>query len=175
MLERLHGAGFIHRDISPANWCLARPLADPKAITLPDLDIRLIDFGLAQEHSKLRDIPHLPSYVPSGTSDFMGLNSHVSGRFGPNALSILKLFLVVVPTVQTRRDDLEAVGYVLVHLLGGKLPWSGLQGEELYAAKRSARLDILCQLLPGVHSLLSPVVFWSFRIFERACLFMQRM
>ncbi|CAF1475891.1 unnamed protein product, partial [Rotaria sordida] len=41
---------------------------------------------------------------------------------------------------QSRRDDLEALGYVLVYLYEGRLPWQGLK-----AAAKSAKYEKICE------------------------------
>jgi len=56
---------------------------------------------------------------------------------------------------QSRRDDLESLGYVLIYLLKGGLPWQSLKAKnklEKYARilekKESTPLDVLCKGLP---------------------------
>jgi serine/threonine protein kinase len=55
----------------------------------------------------------------------------------------------------SRRDDIESLGYVLVYLLLGSLPWQGLvtanRQEKYYAIqnqKMSIPPEILCENLP---------------------------
>ena len=57
---------------------------------------------------------------------------------------------------QSRRDDLEAVGYVLMYFLRGSLPWQGLSGknkEERYRRILNKKLDTsaydLCYQYPS--------------------------
>jgi hypothetical protein len=57
---------------------------------------------------------------------------------------------------QSRRDDLESVGYLLIYFALSKLPWMGLKGrtkEEKYAAiyakKQSITNEMLCAGLPS--------------------------
>lgn len=56
---------------------------------------------------------------------------------------------------QSRRDDLESFGYVVVHLLKGTLPWKGLSGdtnfqklEKIKQCKLSTTIESLCDGLP---------------------------
>ena len=56
---------------------------------------------------------------------------------------------------QSRRDDLESLGYVFLYFLRGKLPWQGLRAEnkkEKYARIMEYKMEVtfnrLCQGYP---------------------------
>ena len=57
---------------------------------------------------------------------------------------------------QSRRDDLEAIGYVLMYFLRGSLPWQGLhvnKGEDRYKKillkKKGTSAEELCKTFPN--------------------------
>ena len=57
---------------------------------------------------------------------------------------------------QSRRDDLESLGYVLMYFLRGTLPWQGLKAntkkqkyERILEKKISTSTDVLCKAFPG--------------------------
>ena len=56
----------------------------------------------------------------------------------------------------SRRDDLESLGYVLIYLLKGKLPWQDLnvqknmKAENITRVKMKTQLSQLCQGISGV-------------------------
>ena len=56
---------------------------------------------------------------------------------------------------QSRRDDLEAVGYDLMYFIRGSLPWQGLKAnskkekyEKIMEKKMSAPSEVLCKHAP---------------------------
>merc|ERR1719343_812864 len=74
---------------------------------------------------------------------------------------------------QSRRDDLEAIGHMLLQFLRGALPWSGLDAktkEEKYKKimekKQDTCLDDLCLHLPGQ--------FKAYLGYSRGLMFTQR-
>ena len=69
---------------------------------------------------------------------------------------ILSFFLASFETEQSRRDDLESLGYVLTYFLRGSLPWQGLKGttkklkyELILEKKISTTTDMLCKGFPA--------------------------
>merc|ERR1719265_1622792 len=56
---------------------------------------------------------------------------------------------------QSRRDDLEAIGHMLIYFLRGSLPWSGLEARtkqekyrRIYEKKKQEKLPHLCRGFP---------------------------
>ena len=55
---------------------------------------------------------------------------------------------------QSRRDDLECIGYLLLYLLRGSLPWQGLPGRskyEKYEAIRKIKINTTIEELVDDH------------------------
>ncbi|CAD8101577.1 unnamed protein product [Paramecium sonneborni] len=104
-IEVLHSCKYLHRDLKPDNFVLENT-------TSPKL-INLIDFGLSKkyanskgDHIKLIKKPGL-----IGTARYASINAHESLEQG-------------------RRDDLQSLGYVLLYLLTGHLPWMNVKIEN---------------------------------------------
>lgn len=65
------------------------------------------------------------------------------------------LHVLPVPTEQSRRDDLESLGYVLMYFNLGSLPWQGLKAatkrqkyERISEKKMSTPIEVLCKGYP---------------------------
>lgn len=113
-MEYFHEMGYLHRDIKPDNFVFGRKNPD---------HLYIIDFGLSK---KYRD-PYTHEHIKyaSGKS--------LTGTARYASLAALK------GAEQSRRDDMEAMGYVWVYLLKGTLPWMGLHGD----GKRN-RYQVIC-------------------------------
>lgn len=105
-LEFLHKKGFIHCDIKPENMLLGRGYNSNV--------IYLIDFGLSKRFidENRNHIDYGENSVICGTARYMSINCHI----GINL---------------SRRDDMESLGYVLIYLLKGSLPWQGLTQKKM--------------------------------------------
>ena len=105
-LEFIHSKNLIHRDIKPPNFLIGRK--DPNVIYL-------IDFGAAKKYRSSRTGKHIKyryTNMICGSVRYMSIN----GNRGYE---------------QSRRDDLESLGYTLIELLTKKLPWAKLENSEI--------------------------------------------
>lgn len=130
-VEYIHSKSFIHRDIKPDNFLMG--------INKKSHIVYVVDFGLSKKyrdskhnHIKYRDDKHL-----TGTARYASINNHLGIE-------------------QSRRDDLESIGYILLYFLKGKLPWQGLKAKtknekynRICEKKTSIGIKSLCKDLPS--------------------------
>ena len=97
-LKWINSKDLIYRDIKPTNFLIG--INDPNIIYI-------VDFGLCKKYRSSKTGKHI---LPKKTGKFNGTLKYASS-------SILQ------GKEPSRKDDLIALGYMLVYLLKGELPW----------------------------------------------------
>lgn len=132
-LEVVHCAGLIHRDLKPDNFLMG---LGPKAGV-----VHLIDYGLATTWMDRKAGCHVQFREGRGrvgTAWYSSRHASCGAR-------------------QSRRDDLESLGYVLLHFMRGSLPWQHAtlfchtdeeRFKEIMQRKQTLSVPNLCARLP---------------------------
>lgn len=104
-LEHFHSRGYIHRDLKPGNLAFG----SKKMFNL----LYIIDLGLTKKFIDPNTNQHIPFKDTRlyGTARYSSINA---GR----------------GYVQSRRDDLESVGYIILCFLKGSLPWDSIKVQN---------------------------------------------
>ena len=99
-----------------------------------------IDFGLAKKFRDPRTHQHIlyrENKNLTGTARYASINTHLGIE-------------------QSRRDDMEALGYIFMYFLQGLLPWQGLKAktkaqkyEKITEKKLSTPVEELCKGTPS--------------------------
>ncbi|XP_065333249.1 casein kinase I isoform X2 [Cloeon dipterum] len=131
-IEYVHTKSFIHRDIKPDNFLMGIGRHCNKLF--------LIDFGLAKKFRDSRTRQHIMYREDknlTGTARYASINAHLGIE-------------------QSRRDDMESLGYVLMYFNRGSLPWQGLKAatkkqkyEKISEKKMSTPVEVLCKGFPA--------------------------
>ena len=131
IFEIIHNCNIIHRDIKPANVAIG--------FEEKSKFIYLLDFGLSKKYRSSKTKKHFPFVQGNkliGNARYSSINALDGGT-------------------QSRRDDLESLGYLLLYLLLGRLPWQGHishSKEDKYykirEIKKNTTPEELCQGLP---------------------------
>uniref|UniRef100_A0A6U9IL86 Casein kinase I n=1 Tax=Zooxanthella nutricula TaxID=1333877 RepID=A0A6U9IL86_9DINO len=127
-LEFLHSKGIVHRDIKPENFMMG--------LGHKVHHMYLIDFGLSVRYWDKRHASQSSSQSLTGTARYASINAHRG-------------------CTQSRRDDLEAIGHMLLYFLRGSLPWSGLKAKtqeekfrKIMETKERYSVQELCKQFP---------------------------
>ena len=101
LFETVHARNLIHRDIKPANFLMG--LGDKSGI------VHMVDYGLVNKYRSNTTGEHIgfrKNKCLIGTAQYASINAHKGIEL-------------------TRRDDLQALGYLILYLYRGTLPWKG--------------------------------------------------
>ena len=130
-IEFIHSKNLLHRDIKPDNFLVGR--GNKRNI------IYAIDFGLSKKYRDGKTGLHIPyrdGKSLTGTARYASINTHLGIE-------------------QSRRDDIEALGYIMVYFLKGSLPWQGMvindvkkKYDKIKKLKLEIKLTDLCNALP---------------------------
>ncbi|KAL9690163.1 hypothetical protein QQ045_010559 [Rhodiola kirilowii] len=131
-IELVHSKWFLHRDVKPDNFLMG--------LGRRANQVYIIDFGLAKKYRDSTTHQHIPyreNKNLTGTARYASLNTHLGIE-------------------QSRRDDLESLGYVFMYFLRGSLPWQGMKGgtkkqkyDKISEKKVSTSIEALCRNYPS--------------------------
>jgi serine/threonine protein kinase len=131
IIKYIHSCGYIHRDIKPDNFTIGYKEKNK---------IFCIDFGLATRYLDRHSLHYSQKQNTKfvGTARYASINAHLGNT-------------------QSRKDDLESIGYMLVYFFKGFLPWQGItesvkekKYQLILEKKQSTSRVELCRGLPDI-------------------------
>ena len=130
-IEWVHANNIVYRDIKPENFLFGQKDSNV---------LYLIDFGLCRKYISSKTGKHIS---PKNLGKFTGTSRYAS-------------IYAMAGNEQSRRDDIESIGYMIIYFMKKKLPWQGIKGNsykecyhKLYLMKKHMNLGVLCRGLPG--------------------------
>lgn len=129
IMKFIHSKGYIHRDIKPDNFVIGTNHSDNKLFC--------IDFGIAKKFMRGdKHIAFKSDLKFCGTARYASIAAHKGHE-------------------QSRKDDLESIGYLLIYLYKGSLPWMGIKNKDkkeryrrICEKKEKITEEELCEKLP---------------------------
>lgn len=130
-LEFLHKRHYIFRDIKPNNFVIGRGSKSNQ--------IFMVDFGLCKK------------YIDEETSE------HVEFLEGQSVAGTVRFAskYALAGNTQSRRDDMIALGYLLIYFAKGTLPWAAIEAnsssqkiQQICTMKSTIEPEELCNKLP---------------------------
>ena len=100
----MHNKCWLHRDLKPDNFLIG---TGKNANT-----VYMIDFGVSKRYINLKTSNHIlysENQSLIGTISYASVNNHLGVE-------------------QSRRDDIESLGYVFINFFNGGLPWERMKG-----------------------------------------------
>ena len=129
-MEYIHSKGYLHRDIKPENFMFGNTGKSERTLYV-------IDFGLSKP------------YLTSGNHIDMRINRKMIGTPRYASLNVHN------GCEPSRRDDLISIGYMLIYLFKGSLPWQGQKGNtksekyrKIADIKKTISFEQLCTKMP---------------------------
>ena len=125
-IKTLHDNNFIHRDIKPENFTIG--------LKKMNNIIYMIDYGLTRKYcdSHKKHIPYKEGKSLTGTALYASIYTHKGIE-------------------QSRRDDLESLGYMMIYFCKGELPWMNVKAnnkagkyKKIMEKKIQMKPEILC-------------------------------
>ncbi|KAJ6689243.1 hypothetical protein OIU85_005625 [Salix viminalis] len=151
-VEYMHSRGFLHRDIKPDNFLMG--------LGRKANQVYIIDYGLAKKYRDLQTHKHIPYRYKAAIQEIFCLVCFPSKKGSAEDAAVGTARYASVNThlgvEQSRRDDLESLGYVLMYFLRGSLPWQGLKAgtkkqkyDRISEKKMLTPTEVLCKNYPS--------------------------
>lgn len=134
-LEFVHNKGVVHRNIRPSNVLVGGSTSSPNTLFL-------VDFGYANYYRNLTNGRHT-------------LRRRLKKKANPDTIPAYASKHAHENIRLTRRDDVISLGYLMIYLWNGKLPWQKIdindpkRGEKVYHMKSTMSPRSLCKGMPN--------------------------